>query len=108
MTVQHLYTYPSETCKVRDIPEFFLLIFVLNLPRVYKSSNFEYRAPYISRLDYSKAEVSDGREIFPLPAILFRNFWKTKAERQEAKKKKLPSKCFWGIITISNVRNFHV
>ena len=107
MTVQHLYTYPSETCKVRDIPEFFLLIFVLNLPRVYKSSNFEYRAPYISRLDYSKAEVSDGREIFPLPAILFRNFWKTKAERQEAKKK-LPSKCFWGIITISNVRNFHV
>ena len=103
MTVQHLYTYPSETCKVRDVS--FFLIFVLNLPRVYKSSNFEYRAPYISRLDYSKAEVSDGREIFPLPAILFRNFWKTEEERRQ---KILPSKCFWGIITISNVRNFHV
>ena len=106
MTVQHLYTYPSETCKVRDVS--FFLIFVLNLPRVYKSSNFEYRAPYISRLDYSKAEVSDGREIFPLPAILFRNFRKTKAESRSKKKKKLLSKCFWGIITISNVRNFHV
>ena len=80
----------------------FLRIFVLILHRVHKSSNFEYRAP-ISRLDYSKAEVSDGREIFPLTAILFRNFW-NKTERQKI----LQSKCFWGIITFSNVRDFHV